>query len=288
MLRYVDPFDTNLGAAIQGLYGPVVIGVLCSMILYGILVSQMYNYHVTYKSDLPIVRYLVLYLFVAESVHTAIAMFIIYQSLVLNFGKDSVTHDYPTTFPAGEYRSPRLAFLAWRIWRIQKSFWIPVLICILAVTSGAGGIWAGVDVAIFRVYADSKRAYPPGYLWLSSSAAADILITASLTTILSRRKTGIPSSDAVISRIIIYTVQTGLVTSIAAIADVVLLIALPHITLNFLFDVSLVKIYSISLISSLNVNSPSARKSLNRSWNNESSLLFNQDIEENESSDTGA
>ncbi|KDR66243.1 hypothetical protein GALMADRAFT_1160790 [Galerina marginata CBS 339.88] len=221
MKLYVKPLgpETGLWQA-QRIYGPMLMGVFCSLILYGILVMQFYSYYTTYKSDLRIIRCL---------------------PLVIDFGKESILYNFPATLAAEPIltvlvSTPIQVFTAWRIWGIQNSFWIPVFVCILALVSAAGGIWTGVAVAVIGTFAGSPKAYPAVYLWLFSSVTADILITGSLTIILSKLKTGRPSSDTVLSRIVFFTIQTGLITSVAAIADVVLLLALP--------------IYAISLIAS--------------------------------------
>ncbi|KAF9555892.1 hypothetical protein CPC08DRAFT_752817 [Agrocybe pediades] len=125
-------------------------------------------------------------------------------------------------------------------------------------------------VAMLRVYEKSPQAYPAVYLWLGSAAAADMLITASLSCILYRRRTGSPASDAVLTRIICFTIQHGLVTSIAAILDIVLLVAFPQLD----FEVALVKLYANTLMSTLN-----SRQSLNKQWNNRESLMFNQRLD---------
>ncbi|KDR79858.1 hypothetical protein GALMADRAFT_136446 [Galerina marginata CBS 339.88] len=265
--RYVDPVSQD-AEVIPSIYGPMLIGLFCSLILYGVLIAQIYNYWIT---DLPIVRRLVLYLFVIETAHSACAMFMLYQPLVINFGKDSAYHNLPTALPAEPILTALISvsiqvFTAWRIWRIKKSLWIPGIICVLATLSAAGGLWAGIKLSLIRLYSKTPQAYPAVYLWLFSAAAGDILITVSLTVILSRCKPGIQAVDAVVSRIIVFTIQTGLITSVAAIADVILLLTLPHIALSFLVDILLVKIYAISLMSTLNT-----REALNRRWENQHS-----------------
>ncbi|KDR66244.1 hypothetical protein GALMADRAFT_1160882 [Galerina marginata CBS 339.88] len=271
MILYANPVAADTG--IQRIYGPMLIGVFCSSILYGVLVVQVYNYWLTYKKDLRIIRYLILYLFLVETIHTAIAMYMMYQPLIINFGSGLVFRDFPTALPAEPIltiliSTPIQVFIAWRIWRIQNSFWIPAFVCVLAAVSAAGGIWTGIVVVVIGVFAGTPQAYPAVYLWLVSAATADIMITGSLAVILLRRKTGLPS-DAVISRIVLFTIQTGLLTSISAVVDVVLLLVVPHTTVNFLVDVTLAKIYAISLISTLN-----ARESLNKGWDHHHSFLL--------------
>ncbi|PPR00626.1 hypothetical protein CVT24_005487 [Panaeolus cyanescens] len=240
---------------VQPLFGPMLIGVFLAMILYGVLILQ------------------VLYLFVVEMIHSGFAMAIMYQPLIIHFGEEQAITRFPAALAAEPIlgvavSTPIQLFIAYRIYRLQKSIWIALLVTILAILSCCGGVWTTIRVLSYRVFAKKPETHPPVMLWLIGSATADILITASLSYSLWVRRTGIRATDAIITRIIIYTIQTGLITSIAAILVVVLLIALPNLTVNFIFDVTLVKLYAITLLSSLN-----GRVSLNEEWN-QRNLLF--------------
>ncbi|KAF7335217.1 hypothetical protein MSAN_02355000 [Mycena sanguinolenta] len=66
------------------------------------------------------------------------------------------------------------------------------------------------------------------------------------------RKTGFAATDSVIDKIIRTTIQTGLVTSIFAILDVIFFMVFPHLAINFIWDLPLSKLYSNALLSTLN------------------------------------
>lgn len=92
----------------------------------------------------------------------------------------------------------------------------------------------------------------PALTWLIASAVADITITASLCYYLARQKSGFSATDDTINKIIRLTVQTGLITTLFAILDVVCFLVLPHTTINFVWDFALSKLYTNALISTLN------------------------------------
>ncbi|KAF9041518.1 hypothetical protein BJ165DRAFT_291045 [Panaeolus papilionaceus] len=260
---------------VQPLFGPMLIGVFCSMILYGVVLSQFYTYYITSKNDPARIRYLVLYLFIVETIHTGFAMLMLYQPLIIHFGDERAISQFPAALTSGPILSvaistPIQIFIGHRIHRLQASFWVAGIVALLAVISCCGGVWTTVIIIMFRVFSKKPETHPPVMLWLIGSAVADIFITMSLSYSLWVRKTGIRATDAIITRIIVYTIQTGLLTSIAAILDVVLLIALPNLTVNFIFDITLVKLYAITLLSSLN-----GRASLNEDWN-QRNVLFNE------------
>ncbi|CAA7268583.1 unnamed protein product [Cyclocybe aegerita] len=167
--------------------------------------------------------------------------------------------------------TPIQFFVAWRIRLLRRSIWIPLVICTLALTSLAGGIFATYQIKHYSSFANRKQTNKSALLWLISGACADLLITVTLSWSLYERKTGVKSSDAVISRIIRLTVQTGLITSVAAVANVITLLALPAgNTLNFIFNITLMKFYGNFLLATLNARS---------SWSNglnqpQTSVLF--------------
>lgn len=80
--------------------GPMLIGVFLNMILYGVLLVQMYSYYRTYKADKPWIKYLVLYLFIIETLNTALDIHIMYEPLILQHGTAAMTTYFPTLLPS--------------------------------------------------------------------------------------------------------------------------------------------------------------------------------------------
>ncbi|KAL0566298.1 hypothetical protein V5O48_015721 [Marasmius crinis-equi] len=89
------------------------------------------------------------------------------------------------------------------------------------------------------------------------SAAADVLIAAVLCYLLARSKTGFKRSDTMISKLITFTANTGLATSVCALASLISLVASPHTLIYALFYFCIGRLYTNSLLVALN-----ARKSL--------------------------
>ncbi|KAJ3487853.1 hypothetical protein NLJ89_g11674 [Agrocybe chaxingu] len=136
---------------------------------------------------------------------------------------------------------------------------MPIIIVILGTCSLVGGVTLTVLVIHEREWAAFTKFEPAVITWLGASAVADVLITASLSWSLSRRKTGIKATDDKVTKIIRLTVQTGLVTAIFATLDVVIFVTVKGTTLNFLWDFPLSKLYTNALLSTLNARA---------GWNN--------------------
>ncbi|THH28270.1 hypothetical protein EUX98_g5918 [Antrodiella citrinella] len=88
-------------------------------------------------------------------------------------------------------------------------------------------------------------------VWLACSAVADTAITIALVWHLRRHRTGFSGTDDAVNRIIRLTVQTGLVTALCAIVDLVLFLASSS-GFHLIFNLPLSKLYTNSLMSSLN------------------------------------
>ncbi|KAF8187879.1 hypothetical protein K438DRAFT_1427722, partial [Mycena galopus ATCC 62051] len=198
-------------------YGPMLIGVFLNMILYGVPV-RLALYHLgsnlIIHSDRTWMRLLVSYLFVVGTANTVLDMHMMYEPLILGYGKSDpflcmVLSDHPHQVLVS---MPIQLFFAWRIYQLTKSFWIPSLIAVLGIASFGGGIWTTTMVHILKLFVKKPLLHKPALLWFLTSCVADVLITISLVWTLSKKKTGYKATDSVVDKIIRATIQTGLIT----------------------------------------------------------------------------
>ncbi|KAJ3810641.1 hypothetical protein F5876DRAFT_76587 [Lentinula aff. lateritia] len=276
-------------------FGPMLIGVYLNMILYGILLNQMYFYFQTYKSDALWIRLLVAYLFVMETANTILDMAMMYQPLITEYGTEKAVANFPVLFMTEPIvivliSAPIQWFFAWRINKITQSYFIPVIIIVLALASTAGGFITGVKIAILKLFSKKPELHWSALLWFIPSCVADLLITFTLVRSLSKRKTGFGATDSAIDKLIrsknpmlcilrknldhlmIVTLYSDCADrAIFAIGDVAFFMALPHTALNFLWDLSLSKLYTNCLLSNLNARS----RILSSSQNSQSGAFRN-------------
>jgi len=217
----------------------------------------MYHYYQFYKQDSKWIRYFILYLFFVETVNTGCDMAMMFQPLIQKFGQAEALKYFPTMFSAEPIvfvciSTPIQVFFAWRIKVLTKYNILALIITLFALVSCGGGVWTSVLLIKLKLFALKPKLHPAALVWFLSAVVADVLITATLVVSLSKRKTGFTGTDDAIQKIIRMTVQTGMLTAFCAIADVVLFMTLPHTALNFVWDISLVKIYANCLMSSLN------------------------------------
>ncbi|EIW77424.1 hypothetical protein CONPUDRAFT_157673 [Coniophora puteana RWD-64-598 SS2] len=218
---------------VELVFGPMLIGVFMNCILYGVL-----------------------YILVTETVNTGSDMGLVYEPLVLQWGMEKATVFVPLMLTASPIvtvmtSTPIKLFLAWRVKLASNSTVIPLIICILAVTSLIGGVATTISLCFIKQFSQLHRFEPAVLVWLVSSDVADVLITSSLSLNLYHKKTGTRTTDDLLDRIIRLTIQTGLVTTTVAIAELVVY-STTTTTLFCLFDFVLAKLYSNSLLSTLN------------------------------------
>ncbi|CAE6449412.1 unnamed protein product [Rhizoctonia solani] len=141
-------------------------------------------------------------------------------------------------------------FFAWRINRLTGCKWLSWgigLIIAVQFAAGAATTAAAFKVVDFTRFGELKQIS----LWLVTSAVADTAITIILSWYLHAHRTGFSKTDDIITRLIRITVQTGLITTVWALVDLVMYLIVPN-PLHLLFNLPLPKLYSNSLLSTLN------------------------------------
>ncbi|KAF8141305.1 hypothetical protein EV363DRAFT_1151540, partial [Boletus edulis] len=237
-------------------YAPILIGLLINCILYGATVVQGIVYFQTFKSDNWWMKMFVFYLLVCETLNTTFDVGVIYEPFILNYGTLRVATNAPKSknpLMTVMISLPVQLFIAWRVKVMSKSNVLPAIISFFAIASFAGGIALTVGVILIDFqYALFSKNDGAVITWLTASAVADIIITASLVRSLLRKRTGFAVTDDIINRIIRLTVQTGLLTAVTATLDITLFLVLKGKNWNFIPDLALSKLYSNTILSSLN------------------------------------
>ncbi|KZP26295.1 hypothetical protein FIBSPDRAFT_928731 [Athelia psychrophila] len=244
-------------------FGLILIGVFLSLMLLGIVISQVFTYYQNYERDPLWLKWFVAVMFALDLLSSVLAIAWMYQLLIDNWGQIAA-------FTQGDWllaADPMLAgivacmaqcFFAWRIYVLTSSRWLTAIIACCAVVTACGGIGTGIAVLWVKKYTLFLTFKQITVLWLVSAAVGAIGITISLTYHLRRRKGSFEATDKVLDRIIQLTIQNGFFTAIVAITDVCMYLAVPlpyHMALSFLMP----KLYSNTILSSLN-----ARKDIRR------------------------
>jgi len=145
------------------------------------------------------------------------------------------------------------SFFVLRIWKLsERNLWltIPVLLLVLGEF---GAVLGYVIQALQLSTFDQLDGLKPLSMTVNALAAAgDVLIAAILCTMLHRSRTGFKRSDSLINKLIIFTINTGFLTSVCAVLSLVTIVALPDTFVYICFYFTLGRLYSNSLLATLN------------------------------------
>jgi len=115
----------------------------------------------------------------------------------------------------------------------------------------AYAIRAFIDVSYANILRESWLLYTA----LASGVFGDVLITTSICVLLNHNRSGFKSSDSLINTLMVYTINTGLVTSLCAMACLVSFAIWPHTFIFVAIYFVLGKLYVNTILAVLNTRS---------------------------------
>ncbi|KAI6035671.1 hypothetical protein EDC04DRAFT_2897703 [Pisolithus marmoratus] len=236
--------------------GPLLIGILFNTYLYGIVTYQYASYYRANFNDRLTVKCVVAFLFVLDTVHSAAVMYMAWEYMVVNYANPTALQfgvwPYPFT-PIGTASSALVThlFLGDRIYRLTQRKVLYAIIITMALPTFGLGMASGIEAWIIHVNADMPRINSLVIAWLSMQVSVDVFLTVTLSIILRRAKTGMPSTDTVLRRLIRGAIQTGLFASIFSLGDLFSFLLLPDANFYGMFAIPIGRIYSNTLLDTL-------------------------------------
>ncbi|KAF8880667.1 hypothetical protein BD779DRAFT_1548361 [Infundibulicybe gibba] len=207
--------------------GPIFVGIILSWCLLGCLAVQLYTYYLGQKDHIGL-KLLVCFVSIIEIAHTSVATEYAWKLLVTYSG-NVPSANYPSIDKMSSYlpvmsgitSATVQIFFAWRIRSLNRTLTgqiSAIFICLVALVQSLGC----VIVASIQVPFNN----PPSItlLWLAPSVAADILIAATMLYTLhkARRQSLSKGTETILSRLIVNTIETGVITAVAASLGLVL------------------------------------------------------------------
>ncbi|KAH9009655.1 hypothetical protein EDB84DRAFT_1170099 [Lactarius hengduanensis] len=236
------------------LASPLLFGPLFNWALYGVLCVQIYVYSYNFPKDKRSVKFLAYFVFVLETIQTALTGADIYYWFVAGFGNVERLGDphfapIDISFITGIISLVVQGYFCRRIWVLNtwRSSWICWVIAVNSVTQSVIGTSLGLKSLIVGKFLTSKTGV---YLWSISGAMADILIVVAMTLVLRRASSNF--SNFVLIRVVRLTIETNALTATLAITGLVLYAAFPD-ELYIVYVAEIIgKLYSNTLLVSLN------------------------------------
>jgi len=251
-------------ALLDPTFGACLIGIIVSTFLYGILTLQVWLYFEWLKNDRWPIKATVIVSYALETLLACSGAAFAYIYLVSDYETPGELLKNNWTFNMQPGIEPIVAaivqgFFLHRAWALSAKTlrWklLAGLVLVLCLLQLGFGIVCGVaSFFLLHEFKDFNKFNWEVGLWLGSAAAADLILAAWLIYSLYNSRTGFEKTDNIIKAIILFTINTSLLTAIAALCDMVTFITLPvnENLVNLAFNFILSKLYTNSMMASLN------------------------------------
>ncbi|KAJ7186958.1 hypothetical protein C8R46DRAFT_282082 [Mycena filopes] len=233
------------------------IGVLISYVLFGVMNTQTYLYYGRFQTDSIGLKGLVAFIWVCEFAQAISIGHALYAWTITAFGTPLPVP--PKSFDASIFFSGIIAacvqgFFSFRIWTLSRKWVIPAI----AYTLSFLRLVIGAAVFITALRMTSLQIFEARFGWLITTAASigvanDMLITLTLVFVLKGQRQEVqPRSVPLVDKLIIWTMETGLMTSVASIATLICFLTMKTNLVWAAVFVVVSRLYSNSVLASLN------------------------------------
>ncbi|KAK0236754.1 hypothetical protein EDD85DRAFT_834808 [Armillaria nabsnona] len=249
------------GINVPLLTGPLVLGYMWGYGLFGVLTVQMYIYYIHFNSkDDWKMRLYVWFIFLLELIFTIFSTIAAWDQYGPGWGdvNSILLIDWawePLPSLNGTISAMVQTFYVWRIYNLTKNIWISVFIELVAIMQCVFAWYFGISVSVQGLGVDKLVALTPEVsAWLAGSAACDVMITVTIVFVLYRANTrsNFSQTTSAVTKIIRFTVETGLLTAAAAVVELILWLAQSEYNIHFIGFLVLGKLYSNALVATLN------------------------------------
>ncbi|KAJ7801535.1 hypothetical protein B0H13DRAFT_2389984 [Mycena leptocephala] len=247
------------GVPVVELSGPLIVAYLLHWGLFGSLTIQLFLYYQAFPKDKVSSKCLVYGIYMVEFVQTMLVTHDAFAMFGFGFGNvaalTNMHFDWLTVpIMSGLVAFVGQSFYAYRLHILSKSYVLPIFILAVSLSSTVGGIITGVfsfragDVTLLN---NRKTSTAVG-VWCGGSALSDILIAIFMTYYLAMSDTGFRQTHVLISKLIRLTIETGSVTAVVALANLILFFAFPGHTYYTTPALLMPKFYANTILAVLN------------------------------------
>ncbi|TDL20307.1 hypothetical protein BD410DRAFT_377107 [Rickenella mellea] len=243
-------FDTTLGA--------LLIGALACASLYGITLIQTVIYFQRYPKDTPYLKTMVVVLWALDTFDYYLTSHGIYWYTVTNFANPLAAarpawslfiHVAVTSISNFIVRS----LFTRRVWKLSNgNILLTVAIVVISTADLTIGLLITAKAYPVKSLLGLRPLVPLFYANFASGVLADLHVAISLCYFLWKSKTGFRRTDSLIATLVIYTVNTGMITALDASAGLITYAVMPYNEIFVAFYLVLSKLYLNSYLASLN------------------------------------
>lgn len=245
-------------ATVHNTMGASLVGVICAGMLYGVSCVQTWFYFSKYPKDVWYIKALVVAVWVFDSVHQGLISHTVYHYLITNFGNFAALDDMVWSILLevvfnGFVGLLVQSFLTLRVWRLSNHN-IPLTALTVAFVLGEFVCSVVFTIQSLRLttWAQLRQLKALSMTVNLLAAVADALIAGALCFFLQRSRTGFKKSDTMITKLTLFAVSTGFLTTICAMASLLSIAVWGQTLIYVAFYFSLGRLYSNSVLATLN------------------------------------
>ncbi|KAH6880981.1 hypothetical protein BKA70DRAFT_171516 [Coprinopsis sp. MPI-PUGE-AT-0042] len=247
--------------------GAAFVGMVVAAALHGVSCVQAWYYY-THQTDKWPTKLLVASVMIFDTVHQALITHTVYTYSITYWGSPAQLNNLVWSllvevlfngFTAVLVQS----FLTHRVYLLSNRnyFLTGVLVLLVAAEFVCVIVFTAISLQL-ETFTNLANLETLSVTVNALAAAGDVLIAASLCTILHKSRTGFRKSDTMINKLIIFSVNTGFLTSLCAVASLISITVAGHSFLYIAFFFCIGRLYTNSLLATLN-----ARKKIRGSEN---------------------
>ncbi|KAH9946303.1 uncharacterized protein BXZ73DRAFT_95807 [Epithele typhae] len=259
--------------------GALLMGVILSAMLYGVTCSQVYFYFSHYRSDPKGTKLLVLAVWLSDSTHQALVIWSIYSYLITNYA-NPLNLLVPDLGIITELLFNGItgllvqSFFIMRIWTLSHHK-LYLVLPVGALVLAEFGVTLSYLSKAYKItsYLQLGEIRTESILMNVFAATSDMAIAGTLCVILHFSKTSFSRSNTLINKLMIFAINTGLLTGICACLSLITFFTAPDTFIYIIFYYLIGRLYSNSLMATLNArkglrDGSSSRGELSLSLNN--------------------
>ncbi|KAF8804640.1 hypothetical protein BYT27DRAFT_6694260 [Phlegmacium glaucopus] len=234
--------------------GMVVLGLTFSSILYGIMLTQTYKYFQRFKRDPLLVKLLVFAVWLLNTVSVFFVGHASWYYLVTTGPHGVSTWSLNVELALSITISAITeSFLAFRVFKLSaQKYWLTAILLFLALIHFVSGEVAATEFLLLKKFARFGSVKIPSIVRLSSAAICDTAIAASLCYFLNKKRTGFKRSDEIINYLILFSINSGLATSLISIASLITYLVVPKLWVYTALCFLLSRLYANTFLCCLN------------------------------------
>ncbi|KAF8130937.1 hypothetical protein K438DRAFT_2032082 [Mycena galopus ATCC 62051] len=246
-------FDTTLGA--------LCVAYVLAWGLFGVTSMQSFSYFQKFSKDSVWMKSLVGGLWVLDTLQLALIGHVLYYWVITNYTNPAVLGDSVwwlelpiyTRFTDCLFRSLTIGVLVTNTIVLIVELFLARRVYIRKMFSP----WFSLFLTWTTWFQLQKTAFYVEFQWISSvglacASAADTIIAISLSYYLWRSRTGIKTTDSIVNMLILYALNTGLLTGICVLIDMICFLNMPTNFVHLAFNLVTGKLYTNSLLATLN------------------------------------